>query len=79
MHPSIHVTHTCIYTLQAGGETTVTTAKRHREDDAMLGKEVRSGVGSGGGSTHVEVKPDTTETEPDTTMATSTPHPPAKN
>lgn len=32
----------------------------------------------GGGSTHVEVKPDTTETEPDTTMATSNPQPPSQ-
>ena len=47
-HTHAH-THMYLYTLQAGGETTVTTAKRHREDDAVLGKEVGSGVGSGGG------------------------------
>ena len=55
-----------------------TTAKRHREDDAVLGKEVGSGVGSGGGGTHVEVKPDTTAAEPDTSIATSNPEPPSQ-
>eukprot|EP00435_Cladocopium_sp_Y103_P060660 s449_g22.t1 len=68
---------------RAGGETTVITAKRPREDDAALGREGpvvarEEGVGSGGDSAHVEVKPDTTATEPDTSTATSNPQPPSQ-